>query len=58
MDGEPTFLHKNCQNMPQLLILSDGEFIPFEITFTAEKLIYKLTGNMVGEITILADEAL
>ncbi|MBE9561231.1 MAG: type II secretion system minor pseudopilin GspH [Proteobacteria bacterium] len=58
LDGEPTFLHKNCQNMPQLLILSDGEFIPFEIIFTAEKLIYKLTGNMVGEITILADEAL
>lgn len=56
LDGELVFLNKTCQNM--LLILSSGEFIPFEIIFTANKLNYQLVGNMVGEITILADEPL
>ncbi len=58
LDGEPVFLNKTCQNMPQLLILSSGEFIPFEVIFTADKLSYQLTGNITGEMTILGNEAL
>ncbi|MDM8566636.1 type II secretion system minor pseudopilin GspH [Candidatus Halobeggiatoa sp. HSG11] len=58
LDGEPIFSNETCQNMPQLMILSSGEFIPFEITFTYDKLSYHLIGNMIGEITVLADESL
>jgi len=53
LDGEPIFSNKICQNMPQLLIMSSGEFTPFEIIFTADNLGYQLAGNMHGEITIL-----
>lgn len=58
LDGEAVLSNKTCQNMPQLLILSSGEFIPFEIILTADKLSYQLTGNITGEITILVDESL
>ncbi|MDM8569906.1 type II secretion system minor pseudopilin GspH [Thiotrichales bacterium HSG1] len=55
LDGEPMLSNKTCQNM--LLILSSGEFIPFEVIFTANELTHRLTGNMIGEISILTDES-
>ncbi len=58
VDGETILSNKTCKNMPQLLILSSGEFIPFEIRLTADKLSYQLTGNLTGEITILVDESI
>ncbi len=59
VDGEAILAANNtCQNMPQLLILSSGEFIPFEIILTADKLSHQLTGNLTGEIAILIDELL
>jgi general secretion pathway protein H len=44
-------IQKNS-DLPQLLILSSGEFTPFEIILTHKNISYKISGNIMGEITV------
>lgn len=44
-------IQKNS-DLPQLLILSSGEFTPFEIILTHKNIYYKISGNIMGEITV------
>jgi len=58
LEGEPIILNKT-KNTPQLLLLSSGEFTPFEIIFTAESddtLRYRLTGTVTGVMSVHKDE--
>jgi general secretion pathway protein H len=56
LEGEPIILNE-AKNTPQLLILSSGEFIPFEILFIAETdktIHYRLIGTAIGELNLQA----
>jgi general secretion pathway protein H len=59
LEGEPIILNE-VKNTPQLLILSSGEFIPFEIIFFVEEvnenLRYLLKGSTIGEMSIQRDD--
>lgn len=39
-------------DQPQLLILSSGEFTPFDIILTDKNISYKVSGNMMGVVKI------
>ncbi len=54
LEGEPIILNQ-AKNTPQLLLLSSGEFIPFEILFIAETdetMRYRITGTVIGELSL------
>ena len=56
--NEPLQLEEKA-NQPQLLLLSSGEFTPFEIrliTKSNTQGYYQLTGNIIGHINIQAIE--
>jgi general secretion pathway protein H len=55
LEGEPIILNEAKKNTPQLLLLSSGEFTPFEVIFTTESdetLHYRLTGTAMGEMSV------
>lgn len=59
LEGEPIVINEIQSNLPQLLLLSSGEFTPFEIILTAESddtLRYWLTGTATGVISIKQDQ--
>jgi len=58
LEGEPIVLNET-KNTPQLLLLSSGEFTPFEVIFTAESddtLRYWLTSTVTGVMSVHKDE--
>jgi len=58
LEGQPITLNQT-NNTPQLLILSSGEFIPFEVRFIAEtneNLRYRLSGTAIGEMSVQRDD--
>lgn len=58
LEGEPLVLGE-AQNSPQLLILSSGEWMPFDILFqmtSNENLRYRLSSTLVGDINVHRDE--
>jgi general secretion pathway protein H len=60
LEGEPVILNEAKKNTPQLLILSSGEFTPFEVILTVESdetLRYRLTGTVTGIMNIQRDES-
>lgn len=62
IDGNSIILNKKCQQSscaPQLLLLSSGEFTPFEIMLTMNtdnNLSYRLIGTATGAISIHHDD--
>lgn len=54
LEGEPIILNE-AKNTPQLLLLSSGEFSPFQILFIAETdetIGYQITGTPIGELNL------
>lgn len=43
---------KKNSDQPQLLILSSGEFTPFDIILTNKNITYKISVNMMGVVKI------
>lgn len=63
IEGAPVTLGETCQKstcLPQLLLLSSGEFTPFAVMFTVpvdNSLNYQLTGTATGEMIIQHDDS-
>ncbi|RKZ47108.1 MAG: type II secretion system protein GspH [Candidatus Parabeggiatoa sp. nov. 3] len=54
LEGEPIILNE-AKNTPQLLLLSSGELIPFQILFIAETdetMRYRITGTALWELSL------
>ena len=59
LEGEPIVLNVWEKNAPQLLLLSSGEFTPFEVIFSVksnETPPYRLVGTATGKMSIQQDE--
>lgn len=58
LEGTPVIVNEATTKTPQLLLFSSGEFIPFEVLFTAEtdeRLRYRLTGTATGVMRVHRD---